>query len=91
VLGYYPVRVLPSKTAILPVNPTFLPRVWILFVPFYFATFGSKRKLEQFNPFVTCSRMMSGKCVPGLSIVQILTKRYIIIFHFSKIICNGYF
>uniref|UniRef100_A0A0D6R306 RRM domain-containing protein n=1 Tax=Araucaria cunninghamii TaxID=56994 RepID=A0A0D6R306_ARACU len=24
-LGYYPVRVLPSKTAILPVNPTFLP------------------------------------------------------------------
>lgn len=28
-LGYYPVRVLPSKTAILPVNPTFLPRVRI--------------------------------------------------------------
>lgn len=26
VLGYYPVRVLPSKTAIVPVNPTFLPR-----------------------------------------------------------------
>ncbi|GFY84025.1 hypothetical protein Acr_03g0007990 [Actinidia rufa] len=26
-LGYYPVRVLPSKTAIAPVNPTFLPRV----------------------------------------------------------------
>ncbi|KAL4554478.1 hypothetical protein LXL04_039309 [Taraxacum kok-saghyz] len=25
-LGYYPVRVLPSKTAIEPVNPTFLPR-----------------------------------------------------------------
>ncbi|CAN8259369.1 unnamed protein product [Cochlearia groenlandica] len=25
-LGYYPLRVLPSKTAILPVNPTFLPR-----------------------------------------------------------------
>jgi RNA recognition motif-containing protein len=25
-MGYYPVRVLPSKTAILPVNPTFLPR-----------------------------------------------------------------
>ncbi|XWS38051.1 hypothetical protein CRYUN_Cryun19dG0097700 [Craigia yunnanensis] len=25
VLGYYPVRVLPSKTAIAPVNPTFLP------------------------------------------------------------------
>ncbi|KAM5557784.1 hypothetical protein ABKV19_024903 [Rosa sericea] len=26
-LGYYPVRVLPSKTAIAPVNPTFLPRM----------------------------------------------------------------
>ncbi|CAN8288080.1 unnamed protein product [Cochlearia groenlandica] len=25
-IGYYPVRVLPSKTAILPVNPTFLPK-----------------------------------------------------------------
>ncbi|XP_039038525.1 polyadenylate-binding protein-interacting protein 9-like [Hibiscus syriacus] len=25
-LGFYPVRVLPSKTAILPVNPTLLPR-----------------------------------------------------------------
>jgi hypothetical protein len=31
-LGYYPVRVLPSKTAIVPVNPTFLPRVrWASF------------------------------------------------------------
>ncbi|KAG6534947.1 hypothetical protein ZIOFF_008857 [Zingiber officinale] len=27
VLGFYPVRVLPSKTAIASVNPTFLPRV----------------------------------------------------------------
>ncbi|WOL09103.1 polyadenylate-binding protein-interacting protein 9 [Canna indica] len=26
VLGYYPVKVLPSKTAIVPVNPKFLPR-----------------------------------------------------------------
>lgn len=26
-LGFYPVRVLPSKTAIAPVNPTFLPQV----------------------------------------------------------------
>ncbi|CAM0910436.1 unnamed protein product [Alopecurus aequalis] len=26
ILGFYPVRVLPSKTAILPVNPKFLPR-----------------------------------------------------------------
>uniref|UniRef100_A0A803MUV1 RRM domain-containing protein n=1 Tax=Chenopodium quinoa TaxID=63459 RepID=A0A803MUV1_CHEQI len=27
VLGFYPVRMLPSKTAIAPVNPTFLPKV----------------------------------------------------------------
>lgn len=26
VIGFYPIRVLPSKTAIQPVNPTFLPR-----------------------------------------------------------------
>ncbi|GAA0155984.1 RNA splicing factor [Lithospermum erythrorhizon] len=26
VLGYYPLKVMPSKTAIAPVNPTFLPR-----------------------------------------------------------------
>lgn len=26
-LGFSPIKVLPSKTAILPVNPTFLPRV----------------------------------------------------------------
>ena len=26
-LGFYTVKVLPSKTAILPVNPKFLPRV----------------------------------------------------------------
>lgn len=32
-LGFYPVRVLPSKTAIAPVNPTFLPRVLNLTVP----------------------------------------------------------
>jgi RNA recognition motif-containing protein len=31
-LGYYPVRVLPSKTAIAPVNPTFLPRVGNVYI-----------------------------------------------------------
>lgn len=30
-LGFYPVKVLPSKTAIAPVNPTFLPRVKLFF------------------------------------------------------------
>jgi hypothetical protein len=36
VLGYYPVRVLPSKTTIAPVNPTFLPRVCNLQESTYF-------------------------------------------------------
>lgn len=27
ILGYHPLRVMPSKTAIAPVNPTYLPRV----------------------------------------------------------------
>ena len=31
-LGFYPVKVLPSKTAIAPVNPTFLPRVMLFFL-----------------------------------------------------------
>ncbi|KAF2579939.1 hypothetical protein F2Q68_00002269 [Brassica cretica] len=30
-LGFYPVKVMPSKTAIAPVNPTFLPRVRTFF------------------------------------------------------------
>lgn len=30
-LGFYPVRVLPSKTAIAPVNPTYLPKVMSFF------------------------------------------------------------
>jgi hypothetical protein len=42
IFGFYPVRVLPSKTAILPVNPKYLPRViawhflFHILVPFYF-------------------------------------------------------
>ena len=39
-LGYYPVRVLPSKTAILPVNPTFLPRVIKHTYMFHYFKFG---------------------------------------------------
>ena len=29
-LGFYPIKVLPSKTAIAPVNPTFLPQVSVI-------------------------------------------------------------
>ncbi|KAE8665393.1 Polyadenylate-binding protein-interacting protein 12 [Hibiscus syriacus] len=38
-LGFYPVEVLPSKTAIAPVNPTFLPRVTQDDVRLFFETF----------------------------------------------------
>jgi len=34
-LGYYPVRILPLKTAILPFNPTYLPKVSDVINPFY--------------------------------------------------------
>ncbi|KAE9457998.1 hypothetical protein C3L33_10104, partial [Rhododendron williamsianum] len=36
IIGFYPIRVLPSKTAILPVNPTFLPRITQADVKFFF-------------------------------------------------------
>ncbi|GFZ07597.1 hypothetical protein Acr_19g0005340 [Actinidia rufa] len=36
ILGFYPIKVLPSKTAILPVNPTFLPRISHAAVKFFF-------------------------------------------------------
>lgn len=46
-LGYYPVRVLPSKTAIAPVNPTFLPRVSLSLTAFViFSFYESVRVLE---------------------------------------------
>lgn len=39
VLGYYPIKVMPSKTAILPVNPTFLPRVSIFIITIFLFIF----------------------------------------------------
>ena len=39
VVGSYPVKVLPSKTAILPVNPTFLPKVWRFVISSYTGIF----------------------------------------------------
>ncbi|PPD88228.1 hypothetical protein GOBAR_DD14840 [Gossypium barbadense] len=68
-LGFYPVRVLPSKTAILPVNPTFLPRLleFLYNVLFEFT-------IDTYNNY-NCSQKMKGKCVPGRSIVQIFDKK----------------
>ena len=85
-LGYYPVRVLPSKTAIAPVNPTFLPRVSAQFV-MVISTIECLLKVEfrmVLNSFISSaswlctvifSRAMSVRCARELFIVQILTRR----------------
>lgn len=85
-LGYYPVRVLPSKTAILPVNPTFLPRVWITLWPFLVVLVSAILPSYQVHKIAChrdgslmilteCSQKMSERCVPGQYTVQILIKR----------------
>ena len=74
-LGYYPVRVLPSKTAILPVNPTFLPRVWIHSEINVLPVLLAKHSLMRLLICVINSLKMREKCVPGLSTVQTLIKR----------------
>lgn len=56
-IGYYPVRVLPSKTAILPVNPTFLPRVKKQEVPFFstcIIVHSFITKIDGFHCFLWC-------------------------------------
>lgn len=90
VLGFYPVRVLPSKTAIAPVNPDFLPRVTILNVIHLFLLhsnlfldlLSTRFSLFEllllkvvFLCFLVSSRMMNVRCAQELSIVQILTRR----------------
>jgi hypothetical protein len=79
VLGYYPVNVLPSKTAIAPVNKTFLPRVckpfgtnmlvlssWLNVHALYDMV---SKKVGRFS--VLYSLTMNMKCVQGLSTAQI--------------------
>lgn len=85
-LGFYPVRVLPSKTAIAPVNPTFLPRVsdpLFFETVAYFCTksFSSIKSIISFSItglfFIFWFRLkMNVRCVQELYTVQILTRRY---------------
>jgi hypothetical protein len=70
-LGFYPVKVLPSKTAIIPVNPTFLPQVFSYFAIISTVCFC----IAQTSNLVFCSLKMSEKCVQGRFIVPILTRR----------------
>ncbi|KAF8026021.1 hypothetical protein BT93_F2745 [Corymbia citriodora subsp. variegata] len=64
-LGYYPVRVLPSKTAILPVNPSYLPRMrkellkYLLLGPFIptFVLMQSEDEREMCTRTVYCTNI----------------------------------
>ncbi|KAL5675188.1 hypothetical protein ACJX0J_011319, partial [Zea mays] len=49
IFGFYPVRVLPSKTAMLPVNPKFLPRVTQLDVNKFFEELCGESKCQTVN------------------------------------------
>lgn len=84
-LGFYPVRVLPSKTAIAPVNPAFLPRVGcgpILFSYVHWKLMALDNEVPffilQLIAVSVASLKSNERCVPGPSIVQILIKRLII-------------
>lgn len=77
-LGFYPVKVMPSKTAIAPVNPTFLPRVR------YFVVFHHilSAKLWFFRlKMLICSLVlvfrlrMNVRCVRELSTALTSTRR----------------
>lgn len=83
-LGFYPVKVLPSKTAILPVNPTFLPRVRSLIFyllcqlnDYFCLALERSFLLNRFLMLETdYSRKMNGKCAQGPCTALTLTRRY---------------
>ena len=84
-LGFYPVRVLPSKTAIAPVNPTFLPRVRLIIAIYwnslitwsFWCIFRSLHLFSLLNIFYFDFRVkMNARCVQELSTVQTLTRRW---------------
>ncbi|RVW92671.1 Polyadenylate-binding protein-interacting protein 9 [Vitis vinifera] len=85
-LGYYPVRVLPSKTAILPVNPTFLPRVSQAEVKNFFErACGEVSRLRLLGDHVHSTRiafvefaMQSGLEAVWLSDIQSFPQFYIV-------------
>ena len=70
-LGFYPVRVLPSKTAIVPVNPTFLPRVYIMLSVSFAECISYMLTLMPFY----YSPKMNLKCAHEQCTVPTLTKR----------------
>jgi hypothetical protein len=100
VLGYYPVNVLPSKTAIAPVNETFLPRVCkpsgtnMLVLSSWLNVHALSdmvsKKVGRFS--VLSSLTMNVKCVQGLSTAQTLTRWFGTCTHATTIrysLCHG--
>lgn len=88
-LGFSQITVLPSKTAILPVNPTFLPRVCRSFSSLYMLLTRESYYLPNFvQRLVICcilylffyvlgfSQRMRERCVQGQSTVQISIRRF---------------
>ena len=77
-LGFYPVKVMPSKTAIAPVNPTFLPRVRFFLVFHHILTaklWFFRLKRFDFSPVFVLRLKMSVRCVQELSTALTLTRR----------------
>uniref|UniRef100_A0A7N0RDP5 RRM domain-containing protein n=1 Tax=Kalanchoe fedtschenkoi TaxID=63787 RepID=A0A7N0RDP5_KALFE len=57
-LGYYPVKVMPSKTAIAPVNPTFLPRITQTEVKLFFEAYcGEVHRLRLLGDYHHSTRI----------------------------------
>jgi hypothetical protein len=84
-LGYYPLRVLPSKTAIAPVNPTFLPRVKFRLRDAYCMTWSFLSFLFYLtNDAVFLSLKMKERCALEQFIAQISTRRYFEILTFLE-------
>uniref|UniRef100_M1CYS0 RNA-binding protein n=1 Tax=Solanum tuberosum TaxID=4113 RepID=M1CYS0_SOLTU len=73
ILGCYPVRVLPSKTAIAPVNPTFLPRVTQADVKLFFESFcGEVHRLRLLGDYQHSTRIAFVEFVMAESAIMAL-------------------
>lgn len=80
-LGYYPVRVLPSKTAIAPVNPTFLPRVSSIWDFFLFVIGTHRHTYIYLELIIMCDSFIPMLiyillCVAWISLVLINSVRW---------------
>ncbi|KAL9667333.1 hypothetical protein QQ045_001685 [Rhodiola kirilowii] len=72
-LGFYPVKVMPSKTAIAPVNPTFLPRTTQSDVKLFFETYcGEVNRLRLLGDYHHSTRIAFVEFVTAESAIAAL-------------------